>query len=341
MDEIVKKVLHVIKNQKLLILKVFSIYLIFLVVFMVLMFPFNYLSSYLTTTVAKSTNNQVFLKSKDIHLTLIPSFGVELEEIEFETASLPKFTAQKLIFAPGIFSLLKNIPTFIAPVPGETPPIPNFTVKLYDFLGSNTVAQIKDSDSKQQITVNTEKLELKKLSSLSLLPIELIGELNLDLSSLVDMSFKEQPEADLQISVAKLTIPNTNIALPQFGSLPLPRITVSDVKIKARIIDGVLYIEQASLGRPNEALNLNLRGQVEMTILPSPRGNKISWGPYNFQTIFHVNSKLADDLYLTSLLKDKQVKKSRQKITYGMRLVGRSFYSPPTSFEKINSLPSN
>lgn len=339
MNEAIQKFLFVLKNKKLLILKVSSTYLLFFLIFTMLMFPFSYLSNYLTTAVAKATGNQVFLKSKDIHLSLFPAFGVELEDVELETVQIPKVQAGRLIISPSLIGLITDLPKMQNPQPGAAPVIPDVSLKLYDFLGSNTEAKINKTDGKQKIVLSTKKLELKQLSSLDLLPIRLIGELNLNLNSLVDTSFKQQPEGDIEISISKLTIPSTNIAIPGMGSIPLPKLSVSDVRIKGRITDGRLIIEQAKMGKPNEKLSLELIGQLTMSVLPSPRGPRVNWGAYSLQTVFNVDSKLANDLLLEALLGKHKVKETNQKMTFGIRMTGRSFYSPPTTRDKIDSLP--
>ncbi|MCH2535149.1 MAG: type II secretion system protein GspN [Bdellovibrionales bacterium] len=339
MSEAIQKFIFVLKNKKLLIFKVFLTYLLSLIIFSMLMFPFSYLSSYLTTAVAKATGNQVFLKSKDIHLSLIPAFGVELENVELETVQLPKMEAKRIIISPSLISLITDLPKMQNPQPGAMPVIPDVSLKLYDFLGSDTEAQVNKTDGKQRIVIKSKNLELKQLSSLDLLPIRLIGELNLNLNSLVDPSFKQQPEGDIEISIAKLTIPSTNIAIPNLGSIPLPKLSISDVRIKGRISDGRLIIEQAKMGKPNEKLNLELIGQLTMSLVPSARGPRMNWGAYSLQTVFNIDSKLANDLLLEAVLGKHKVKETNQKMTFGIRMTGRSFRSPPTTRDKIDSLP--
>lgn len=341
MSDFGQKILFLLKNKKLHIMKLMALYVLFLTVFVVLLFPFSYLSNYLTTAVAKATRNQVFIKSEDINLSLFPSLGVELKNVELETLQVPKLQAQRLIISPGFFSLIKSIPKFSKLKPGEATPIPNINVRLYDFLGSNTTAQLINKDDKKQIFLKTQKLNLKKLKSLNLLPIQILGELNLNLESLIDLSFKDQPEGDISINITQLTIPKTNIPVPSLGSIPTPKLVLNDVNIKGRISGGRLIIEQAQMGKSTDALNLKLKGQFDLSILPTPRGPQVQWGAYTVQTIINIRPQLANELFLTTLLNKFKVRESQQSITYGARVAGRNFYAPPTTSDKIESLPRN
>ena len=293
--------------------------------FFVVLFPFADLSDFVTSAVAKASRNQVFLQFEDLGLSLLPSPSIRMNEVSLITPTLPELKSSSVFISPSLFSLITgqigfstrardlfNGDVYLSVSPGEK--IENETQK--------NVGQWQD------IEVDLEKVNLKKVIALASTPVKLKGTLNGNLEMSIDPEFQQQPKAEIDLEVLKAAMP-TSIPLQNFGSLVLPPIVFSAIKTKMRLLGGQLIVEQGLLGQSNEPLSGRIKGKMSIRMRKIAGVVRPLPGSYDFKIELLVKNSLSKKLSLFLGFIDSYRSPTNGGARYLFRIKGRNFINPP------------
>lgn len=309
--------LDFLKNNKKKVFLGFVAYLIFLF----LLFPFSDLGTMVTTQVAKLTQNQIFLKFKELHFSLVPSLGLELTDVNVQGLQFPQLTCDSVTVAPSIAGLLAFKPGVSLNANG----LFGGDVQLTTRGGSKA----ESGALKQNISVDAEGIELSKLSNILSLPMSLEGKMNIDSKAVVDPSFSEQPDAQLNLNAVRVNITTANIPTP-IGPLALPDTKLKELILKGQLSKGELNIEKAQFGSPSDELFAQVRGTMNLQVQTA--GGQVSVNPGAFDLTVQIKTKPSYQakagLFL-GFLDSYKKSESAQGTEYIFKVSGNNFYAPP------------
>lgn len=302
--------------------------LLSLLFFSVVLFPYDDLADVITVQVAKLSNNQVFLQFEHLGLDVIPAPGLNLEQVEVSTPSLPPLKADELTLSPSIAGLLTFKPGFVARAKG--------------FLEGDITLNFKSGDKieegvyRQDIDLSVGSLELSALKDLIELPVTLKGKANLQTSLVVDPTYRDQPDGELELSTGKISLPPSTVPT-YYGPLSLPAFHWSQVKLKGRLSAGKLYIEMAEIGDAKDSFNGQVKGSISMSMAPGPGGMTPKFGAYELKLKLNVDKTAQDSLSLFLGILDGYKKQTLKGASYEVKISGTQFgvnpsISPLTTF---------
>ncbi|MNJ98550.1 hypothetical protein D3C87_163170 [compost metagenome] len=243
------------------------------VVFLFVLFPFDDMSDLISSQVSKLTNNSVYLQFERMKLSLFPQPGVKMDHVYIESLKTPALTAQELVITPSVTGLIQQKPF------GH--------VSAKGFLKGDVDLQVAKgarSDNgieRHKIDVKAKKISLNDIRELANLPILLKGQLNLETTALADLSFQEQPEVELNMTINQFELPPSNVNTPM-GPLTLPDLKLSTVELKGRLSAGRFIIETGTIGRPGDELSGTIKGNIGLTIVNQGGRFGQQIGAYNF-----------------------------------------------------------
>jgi len=292
------------------------------VFFAIALFPYNDLGDVITVQVAKRSNNQVFLQFKNLGLNVIPAPGINLEEVEISTPTLPTLKAKELTLSPSIASLLTFKLGFVAQASGVMEG--NITLKV------KSSKQVEEGVYAQNIDLKVRGLELSQLKDLVESPIVLKGKANLSVNSLqLDPTFREQPEGNVQISSGAISLPAATVLTP-YGPLSLPTFQWSQVQMEGRISAGKLYIESAQLGSTKDAFNAQFKGELNIKMMRQGAQFTPSFGAYKLKLKLNVHKTAQQSLGLFLSLLSSYKKTTLNGASYAVQFSSPHFGANPS-----------
>lgn len=244
------------------------------IVFIFLLFPFDDLSDLISSQVSKVTNNSVYLQFDRLKMSLFPQPGVKMDQVYIESMRTPAISAQELVITPSISGVIAKQPYGHVSAKG----LLKGDVDLHVGKGTRT----ENGVERHQIEVSAKKISLHDLRELANLPVLLKGELNIESTALADLTFQEQPDIDMNITINKFELPPSNVNTPM-GPLTLPDLKLSSVELKGRLAAGRLIIESGTIGKPGDELYGTIKGNIGLTIVNRGNGFGQQIGAYNFE----------------------------------------------------------
>lgn len=312
-----KMLLHFLKNNKKKVFLGFIVYLVCLF----MLFPFSDLGSMVTAQVARLTQNQIFLKFKGLHFSLVPSLGLELTDVVVQGLQFPQLTCESVTVAPSIAGLLAFKPGVSLNAKG----LFGGDVALSTRGGSKA----ESGAVKQNISLDAEGIELSTLSRTLSLPMTLDGKVNIDSKAVIDPSFSEQPDAQLSLNAIRVNITTANIPTP-IGPLALPDTKLKELIIKGQLSKGELNIEKAQIGSPSDELFAQIRGTMNLQF--QTLGGQVSVNPGAFDLTIQIKTKPSYQakagLFL-GFLDSYKKSQTPQGTEYIFKVSGANFYAPP------------
>lgn len=227
-------------------------------VFIFLLFPFDDLSDLISSQVSKLSNNTVYLQFEKLKLSLFPQPGVKMDQVYIESIRTPALSAEELVIAPSIRGLIQQKPYGNISAKG----LLKGDVKVQVGKGSRTDNGVE----RQQIEISAKKVSLLDLKELANLPVLLKGQLDLHSSALADLTFQEQPDVEVELTISKFELPPSNVNTPM-GPLTLPDFKLSTVEIKGRLSAGRFIIETGTIGKPGDEVYGTIKGNIGFTIV--------------------------------------------------------------------------
>ena len=224
------------------------------------MFPYDDLSDYITLNVSRATQSNVYLQFDGLSFGLLPQLGIKMENVLIESVYAPTLSVKTLGVAPKLSAIMGK------------PAAKAVAYGLFDGDATVDIApsnQLDVEGDEMGVSLELDNVSLKELSKFLKnsynLPITMNGKTNLDSQLFVDPTFKVQPKGDLALNVKNLDIPSSNLPLNMNGatmSLALPALKLSNLEVEGNIGDGKLFIKTGKIGGPKNDLNGTITGDL-------------------------------------------------------------------------------
>lgn len=261
-------------------------------IFVFVLFPFDDLSDLISSQVSKLSNNSVYVQFEKLKMSLFPQPGVKMDQVFIESIRTPALSAQELVITPSIAGIIAQKPYGHVSAKG----LLKGDVDVHVGKGTRT----ENGVERQRIEVTAKKIALHDLRELANLPVLLKGQLNLETTAMADLTFQEQPDVELDLSISKFELPPSNVNTPM-GPLTLPDLKLSTVELKGRLAAGRFVIETGTIGKPGDELYGTIKGNIGLNIVN--RGGFFSHqiGAYNFEVDLKTKRSFQDRaaLFLT------------------------------------------
>lgn len=233
-------------------------------VFLFILFPINDLNDLITSQVSKLTKKNVFVQFESMSFNpLVPK--LTLEKVFVEGKSIPTITSEILTVSPSLKSLFSKQPEGTVAASGFL----KGDMQISLFSAAPTDSGLKRS----RIELQAKDLNLKDLRELASLPMPLLGKLSANSSALVDLTFTEQPDADLNMNILRFEMPSSSVIFGDLGRVNLPNLKISMVELKGKLSAGKFIIESGKIGNANDELFGDVKGEINLTFLNT--GNQI------------------------------------------------------------------
>lgn len=261
-------------------------------VFLFLLFPFDDLSDLISSQVSKLSNNSVYVQFERLKMSFLPTPGVKMDQVYIESIRTPALSAQELVITPSVSGLIQQKPYGMVTAKG--------LLKGDVTVNMSKGARSDNGVERHKIEVSAKKVSLHDLRELANLPVLLKGQLNLQTTALADLTFQEQPDMDLDLTINQFELPPSNVNTPM-GPLTLPDLKLSTVELKGRLSAGRFIIETGTIGKPGDELQGTVKGNIGINI--QNRGGAFSQqiGAYTFDIDLKAKKSFQDRaaLFLT------------------------------------------
>ncbi len=302
----------------------FLVLLLFVLLFLVVLFPFDDLSDFMTTKVSEASGGSVYVQADGLGLHWLPTPGVRLTSVLLQIVGLPNIASDELTLSPSFLALLRG--ALGADV---------FAKGLFKGnvdLTFEAAEKNKQGQRNQKIKLDASDIALSSLSSfirdMSIGDFKLGGALNIVGQAKIDPSFEDQPTGNVELSLKNFIFPSYVIYMGGAPMFNLPELKFKKSYIKTALADGKMQIDDITLGDDKDDLSCKLHGDIAIKLVkgkPSP-----DLGAYNFNVEIKVLQKFYDqNSVLFALLKPsfKKPMAGGQKFTF--KISGDSFMSPP------------
>ncbi|WP_415064009.1 type II secretion system protein GspN [Bdellovibrio sp.] len=261
-------------------------------VFLFFLFPFDDLSDLISSQVSKLSNNTVYVQFDKLKMSLFPQPGVKMDQVYIESIRTPALSAQELVITPSVSGIIQQKPYGHVSAKG----LLKGDVDLHVGKGTKT----ENGVERQRLEVSAKKVSLHDLRELANLPVLLKGQLDLQTTALADLSFQEQPDVELDLTISKFELPPSNVNTPM-GPLTLPDLKLSTVELKGRLAAGRFIIETGTIGKPGDELYGSIKGNIGLNIVNNGGAFSHQIGAYNFEIDLKTKKSFQDRaaLFLT------------------------------------------
>jgi len=286
--------------------------------FLYLLFPFNDLGDLVASKVSELTSGQIFINFDTLDLSIVPQPGLELTNVNVETAFTSRLTAKSLSVAPNVAGLL----TFK----------PGVSIYAEELLGGDISLSTRGSGktaagkTKQKLNIELENLNLAEIVKLTQMPIRLTGDLSGSVDSNFDIDFTEQPSGTIQLEASKVIMPDSSVNT-MMGPLSLPKLILNDIIFESKADKGIYEISKFIIGKPGGDLYANATGRIDLKVLKSGTEVYSQLNQYDLTVKFQVGEAFKQKLGIfLSFLEKCQASTN----SYSCRFVGQNLYGPPS-----------
>lgn len=251
MNGIIKAFRFVFANKWKIILTVW-----FTLIFIFVLFPFNDLNDLISAQVSKLTQNKVFLQFEELHLN---PFGpkISLNKVFVESGNMPALTSEELSVSPSLSSLISKQP--------EGTIVANGFLKGDVEIHLKSGAKTESGLVRSRLDIQAKNIGIKEIRELAQLPVALRGTLNLNATAQADLTFTDQPEAEINLVIQKFEMPSGSVNLADMGRVNLPEIKFATVELKGKLANGKFTIETGKLGTNKDELYGDIKGDLTLT----------------------------------------------------------------------------
>jgi type II secretion system protein N len=285
MMDVLKKIFQAVKTN---LGKIF-VALVAAIVFVFILFPFDDLGDFVSSQVSALTNNSVYVQFERLKMSLFPQPGVQMNQVYVESIHTPSLSAQEIVITPSVTGLIQQKPYGHISAKGFL----RGDVDLHLNKGTRT----ENGVERQKIEISAQKVSLSDIRELANLPVMLKGRLDLQTSAQADLTFQEQPDVDIDMTVSQFELPPASVNTAM-GPLTLPNLKLSTVELKGRLSAGRFIIETGTIGKPTDELYGTIKGNIGLTL--SNRGGSINpqMGAYNFDVDLKAKKSFQDNAAL-------------------------------------------
>ncbi|MBL7671250.1 MAG: type II secretion system protein GspN [Bdellovibrionaceae bacterium] len=297
--------------------------LISTLVFLFILFPFDDLSDLVSTQVSKATGNSLYLQFQKLKMSLFPTPGLKMEKVFIQASQVPSINMESLTITPSLSGLIYKKPYGQVSIHG----VMKGDLELSLSKGPRT----EGGAEREKIEIHGQKLALKDLKELTSLPFQMKGQLQFSTSALADSTWKEQPEAEMDLTINQFELPPASVATP-LGPLNLPEFRLGHILMKGRLSGGNFNIEKGTLGKETDEIHGTVKGSIGLTLENRPPAAMPVpiFGSYNFDIEFTVKKSFQDRASAFLIFIDTYKSTVPQGAVYRFKISGVNFMAPPT-----------
>ncbi len=284
----------------------------------VIFFPMNDLGDLVSSQVASATGNQVYVQFDELGLSFFPP-GVRLNQVTVETPQIPSVRVDELTVLPSISALLRNQPYG--------------SVSASGFLGGSLNLRLGSGATSEkgvertQVELEADQLNLKGLRNLLQLPVFFEGQMSLQGQALGDLGLQEPPEAEFSINANRFALTPSTLNLPDGDTFALPELKLKQIEIKGRLNNSYFYLDRAEIGKPDDELYGQLKGQIQVT-LRNANGRVLPvFGGYSLEVDLKMQKSFQDKISIFMGLLHSYQKTPGH---YRFKVANSSFYGIPS-----------
>lgn len=292
-------------------------------IFLFILFPFDDLSDLVSTQVSKLSGNTIYLQFQKLKMSLFPTPGLKMEKVFFQASQTPAISLESLTITPSLSGMIYKKPYGQVSLHG--------LMKGDIELSLSKGARTEGGAEREKLEIHGQKLALKDLKELANLPIQMRGQLQFASTALADATWKEQPEADLDLTINQFELPPASVATP-LGPLNLPEFKLGQVFMKGRLSAGNFNIEKGTLGKETDDIHGTVKGSLGL-VLENRAGSGTPvpiFGSYNFDIEFTVKKSFQDRASAFLIFIDSYKSSVPEGAVYRFKLTGVNFLTPPT-----------
>lgn len=315
-----------------------------LVAFLISLFPYGDLADLISSNISKGTRGNVYLQFDDMNISLLPTPGVKLVEPKLAMKSGLNLKMDALEVTPSLLNLItSSISSGFKPKPEDIAAGSIMAKGLFKGDVAIDISKGKRIDDEnpdhfKRVELNFENIDLSQLENLVTLPVKLKGSAQGKLNQVdIDPKFTAQPKGEIQIKIKNLKIPATTLKT-DLGPLSIPTLSFKFVKLKGRLIDQELLIEEGLFGDSKDALNAQVKAKINISVLG--RGGKVNVNPgrYDFKVKMNANKQIEKDLSIAFILFDKFKKPTSTGSLYMFQAKGRRLGKDTPNFSALSRL---
>lgn len=228
---------------------------LFTIVFLFILFPFQDLGIFI-----QNTNG---LRFDNLNISLFPNPGVKLNQFQVELGNSQNLVIQELRMSPSFSYFLYQKPYGSIGAQGLLKGDLDFTFSH----GSKTDGNPPIDHEKLEL--NLQKIDLHELfQALNFnLPAQIKGQMQLHSSGTVNLTWKEQPDIDFDISTGQLDATQVRVMFPNFTDpLSLPDLILGQVTLKGRLAGGNITLEKGTFGKDNDPIQGSIKGSLGLSL---------------------------------------------------------------------------
>ncbi len=313
----IRKLFGIIFSSKLKILVMILSTLVFLLV----LFPINDLGDFVSSQVARLTGNKVFLQFEELKMSLFPAPGMKVEQVFVEAQGVPGISVQEIRFAPAVMGMISQKPYGTVDAKGLFKGDVQISVKS----GSRS----ENGGERQRVEISAKKLSLQDLREVARLPVMMKGKLDLESTALVDLSFTEQPDVDVNLNISQFELPPSNVNTPM-GPLTMPDLKLTSVEIKGRLAGGKLIIEHGQIGKESDEMRGTITGNLDLSL--ANQGGVINpvIGGYTFNIDLRMKNNFLNRASTFLILVDQYKTPTAEGAQYKFKVSAANTMMPPS-----------
>ena len=282
--------------------KKFLIFIFLSFVFLLIFFPTQDLRDMITSQVSFATQKRAYLQMESFGFSLIP-VGIDVSSMQFEMAGLPGVKADALHAYPSVFALLgaiANPMNFASNPAGEYIVDGIFRGNIHVKIQSGKKSEA--GNPRTSIDINAENLALDEVRNAFKLPFPLKGSVNLNSTSLIDMTLAEQPEIQpLVLSIDRFSLGASSLNT-QMGPVALPELSLKQVRLEGRLVGSKFHIDQGVIGSPQDDLSGTIKGNITVNFVSQGGGVIPQLNGYNFDVNLKMKKEFEDKAQLFLIL---------------------------------------
>lgn len=289
-------------------------------VFAFLIFPFDDLTDLISSQVSKLSRNTVYLQFDSLNVSLVPTPGVEMDNVYIESVRFPGVSVKELLINPSISGLIQQQPFGSISAKG----ILKGDIDIKVSKGNKTENGIE----RQKLEVVAKKISLNDIREIANLPVLLKGQVHLTSTAIADLTFQEQPDVELDLTIQQFELPPSNVET-MMGPLTLPDLKLTSVELRGRLAAGRFVIENGTLGKPGDELYGTIKGNIALNL--TNRGGQIipQAGAYNFDIDLRAKKSLQDRAALFLSFIDSYKTNTSDGAQYKFRVSATNPMMPP------------
>ena len=300
--------------------------------FFVLFFPLTELGEKIVAET--NASGLIYLEFETMDLHFFPRPAVVMKQALVESPMIEQVEVQSLRVAPSILASIQFAFTQVLK--------PHVSIEAEGLFGgaldANTSASSKIKDP-QAVLLDLvySDFEIKSLVK-SLMPQSPVSpSAQGQLSAKIDMdpSMKTQPEGTVELSLAKLVIPQFELST-SFGMMALPAMNFQKVILKGTLKNGKLLIKETQLGSGSDEMILKVSGEMDVRVFP---GGTPTFGFYSLAVDLSLKksmqTKLGSAADAVQSFLGKYSTTTSDGLRYAFRIQANGFNDPMPNFTAL------